>query len=40
MKDETFLCSASAFDAYTFYAAYKSPKPFTFALKSSELHEG
>jgi hypothetical protein len=35
-KDETFLCSLSAFDAYFVTRPYKSPKPFVFAVKSMD----
>ncbi len=36
-KDEVFLCSLSNFDAYTVTRAYnKAPKPFVFAIKSTD----
>lgn len=35
-KDEVFLCSLSNFDAYTVTRAYKAPKPFVFAVKSTD----
>ncbi|KZV63480.1 hypothetical protein PENSPDRAFT_589789 [Peniophora sp. CONT] len=35
-KDEVFLCSISSFDAYTVTRPAKSPKPFTFAVKSTD----
>lgn len=35
-KDETFLCSLSNFDAYYFTRKHKSPKPFVFAIKSTD----
>ncbi|KAF9517187.1 hypothetical protein BS47DRAFT_1434494 [Hydnum rufescens UP504] len=35
-KDETLLCSLSNFDAYTMSRVYRSPKPFTFALRSTD----
>jgi len=35
-KDETLLCSLSNFDAYHFSRPYKSPKPFVFAIKSTD----
>lgn len=36
-KDETFLCSLSNFDAYyVYHRTVKSPKPFTFAVKSTD----
>ncbi|KAI0322020.1 hypothetical protein OF83DRAFT_1050149 [Amylostereum chailletii] len=35
-KDETFLCSLSNFDAYVVTRVHKSPKPFVFAVKSTD----
>lgn len=35
-KDETLLCSLSNFDTYHFSRSYKSPKPFVFAIKSTD----
>ncbi|KIK47509.1 hypothetical protein CY34DRAFT_799228 [Suillus luteus UH-Slu-Lm8-n1] len=35
-KDETFLCSLSNFDAYYITRKHKSPKPFVFAIKSTD----
>ncbi|KAI6039345.1 hypothetical protein EDC04DRAFT_2686353 [Pisolithus marmoratus] len=35
-KDETFLCSMSNFDAYHVTRRHKSPKPFVFAIKSTD----
>ncbi|KAG1745879.1 uncharacterized protein EDB91DRAFT_1049633 [Suillus paluster] len=35
-KDETFLCSLSNFDAYYVTRKHKSPKPFVFAIKSTD----
>lgn len=35
-KDETFLCSLSNFDAYYITRKHKSPKPFVFAVKSTD----
>jgi hypothetical protein len=35
-KDETFLCSLSNFDAYAITRRHKAPKPFAFAVKSSD----
>ncbi|KAI0081629.1 hypothetical protein K474DRAFT_1587482 [Panus rudis PR-1116 ss-1] len=35
-KDQVFLCSLSNFDAYTMTRPYKSPKPFVFAVKSTD----
>lgn len=35
-KDETFLCSMSNFDAYYVTRRHKSPKPFVFAIKSTD----
>lgn len=35
-KDETFLCSVSNFDAYYVTRRHKSPKPFVFAIKSTD----
>ncbi|KAK2465411.1 hypothetical protein APHAL10511_002765 [Amanita phalloides] len=35
-KDEVFLCSLSSFDAYFVTRAYKAPKPFVFAVKSTD----
>ncbi|KAM6494460.1 hypothetical protein JOM56_010821 [Amanita muscaria] len=35
-KDEVLLCSLSNFDAYFLTRAYKSPKPFVFAIKSTD----
>jgi hypothetical protein len=35
-KDEIFLCSLANFDAYTVTRAHKHPKPFVFAVKSTD----
>jgi hypothetical protein len=35
-KDETTLCSLLNFDAYQITRAHRSPKPFTFAIKSTD----
>ncbi|KAF9026152.1 hypothetical protein BDZ89DRAFT_1135014 [Hymenopellis radicata] len=35
-KDETLLCSLSNFDAYTVIRVHKSPKPYVFAIKSTD----
>ncbi|KDQ62615.1 hypothetical protein JAAARDRAFT_466334 [Jaapia argillacea MUCL 33604] len=35
-KDQTFLCSLSNFDAYSITRLHKSPKPFVFAVKSTD----
>ncbi|KAJ7689114.1 hypothetical protein B0H17DRAFT_1067026 [Mycena rosella] len=35
-KDEVFLCSLSNFDAYTVTRLHKAPKPFVFAIKSTD----
>ncbi|KAF9013187.1 hypothetical protein BDQ17DRAFT_1231211 [Cyathus striatus] len=35
-KDEVHICSLSNFDAYHITRPYKSPKPFTFAVKSTD----
>jgi len=35
-KDEVFLCSLSNFDVYFVTRKYKFPKPFIFAVKSSD----
>ncbi|TFK52249.1 hypothetical protein OE88DRAFT_1794829 [Heliocybe sulcata] len=35
-KDETFLCSLSNFDAYHVRRLHKAPKPYTFAVKSTD----
>ncbi|KAF7314329.1 hypothetical protein MKEN_00905500 [Mycena kentingensis (nom. inval.)] len=35
-KDEIFLCSLSSFDAYQLTHLHKAPKPFTFAIKSTD----
>ncbi|KAJ7244979.1 hypothetical protein B0H12DRAFT_1022069 [Mycena haematopus] len=35
-KDEVFLCSLSNFDAYTVTRLHKAPKPFVFAVKSTD----
>ncbi|KAF9452933.1 hypothetical protein P691DRAFT_755968 [Macrolepiota fuliginosa MF-IS2] len=35
-KDQSLLCSLSNFDAYRFSRPYKSPKPFAFAIKSTD----
>ncbi|KAF8842207.1 hypothetical protein BDN67DRAFT_966207 [Paxillus ammoniavirescens] len=35
-KDEVFLCSLSNFDAYYVTRRHKSPKPFVFAIKSTD----
>ncbi|KAG1748733.1 hypothetical protein EDB19DRAFT_1683366 [Suillus lakei] len=35
-KDETFLCSLSNFDAYYITRKHKCPKPFVFAIKSTD----
>jgi len=36
MKDETFLCKLSNFDVYSVTRVQKSPKPFVFAVKSTD----
>jgi len=36
MKDETFLCQLSNFDVYSVIRPQKSPKPFMFAIKSTD----
>lgn len=36
MKDETFLCKLSNFDVYSVTRIQKSPKPFVFAVKSTD----
>lgn len=35
-KDEIYLCSLANFDAYTVTRAHKHPKPFVFAVKSTD----
>jgi len=35
-KDEIFLCSLANFDAYTVTRAHKHPKPYVFAVKSTD----
>ena len=35
-KGEEFLCSLSTFDAYVVSRIHKSPKPFVFAVKSTD----
>ncbi|KAJ7816111.1 hypothetical protein B0H13DRAFT_434881 [Mycena leptocephala] len=35
-KDEVFLCSLSNFDAYMVTRLHKAPKPFCFAVKSTD----
>ncbi len=35
-KDETFLCSLANFDAYLVTRIHKSPKPYVFAVKSTD----
>lgn len=35
-KDETFLCSVANFDAYMVTRIHKSPKPYVFAIKSTD----
>ncbi|KAL4080700.1 hypothetical protein J3A83DRAFT_4084246 [Scleroderma citrinum] len=35
-KDEIFLCSVSNYDAYSVTRRYKSPRPFVFAVKSTD----
>ncbi|KAI0269800.1 hypothetical protein BC834DRAFT_819570 [Gloeopeniophorella convolvens] len=35
-KDETFLCSLANFDAYVVTRLHKSPKPYVFAVKSTD----
>lgn len=35
-RDEVFLCSLSNFDAYFITRLYKSPRPFAFAVKSTD----
>ncbi|KAJ7066732.1 hypothetical protein C8F01DRAFT_981202 [Mycena amicta] len=35
-KDEICLCSVSSFDAYYLTRPHKAPKPFTFAVKSTD----
>ncbi|KAJ7486117.1 hypothetical protein B0H11DRAFT_1722019 [Mycena galericulata] len=35
-KDEVFLCSLSNFDAYNVTRLHKAPKPFVFAVKSTD----
>jgi len=35
-KDEIFLCSLANFDAYTVTRIHKSPKPYVFAVKSTD----
>jgi len=35
-KDETFLCTVSNFDAYYVTRRHKSPRPFVFAVKSTD----
>ncbi|KAJ7079811.1 hypothetical protein B0H15DRAFT_787780 [Mycena belliarum] len=36
VKDEVFLCSLSNFDAYTVTRLHKAPKPYVFAVKSTD----
>ncbi|KAJ7021632.1 hypothetical protein C8F04DRAFT_1140389 [Mycena alexandri] len=36
VKDEVFLCSLSNFDAYNVTRLHKAPKPFCFAVKSTD----
>lgn len=36
MKDETFLCKLSNFDVYSVTRVQKAPKPFVFAVKSTD----
>jgi hypothetical protein len=35
-KDEMFLCSLSNFDAYLITRSHRAPKPFAFAVKSTD----
>jgi len=35
-KDEVFLCSLANFDAYVVTRIHKSPKPYVFAVKSTD----
>ncbi|KAJ2921602.1 hypothetical protein H1R20_g15493, partial [Candolleomyces eurysporus] len=35
-KDEIFLCSLSNFDAYSITRSHRAPKPFAFAVKSTD----
>lgn len=35
-KDGVFLCTLSSFDAYSVTRTYKAPKPFVFAIKSTD----
>jgi hypothetical protein len=35
-KDSTFLCSLSNFDCYYVARLHKAPKPFVFAVKSTD----
>src|SRR6266852_3844631 len=35
-KDEIFLCSLATFDAYVVTRIHKSPKPYVFAVKSTD----
>jgi hypothetical protein len=35
-KDEIFLCSLANFDAYVVTRIHKSPKPYVFAVKSTD----
>lgn len=35
-KDATFLCSLSNFDAYYVTRVHKAPKPYVFAVKSTD----
>ena len=35
-KDDEFLCSLSAFDAYVVTRLHKAPRGFTFAVKSTD----
>ncbi|PPQ68790.1 hypothetical protein CVT25_008868 [Psilocybe cyanescens] len=35
-KDEVLICSLSNFDAYTITRAHRAPKPFAFAIKSTD----
>jgi growth factor receptor-bound protein 14 len=36
LKDETFLCKLANFDVYSVIRPQKSPKPFLFAIKSTD----
>jgi hypothetical protein len=35
-KEETFLCSLASFDAYIVASRHRTPKPFKFAVKSTD----